>query len=137
MAKALKPLFAGVSEDACQQCGRTLNPEYPDNICPICKEINLFNEVKEYIRDNDVNEIDIAEHFDIPNRKIREWIRDGRIQYKSASNAITALHCQICGKPLEFGTLCSACQHMQGLAVMAKQYEVEDGKMRFVGREDK
>ena len=133
--KTLKPLFAGVDKDSCQQCGRPLSPEYTEDICPLCQEINLFNDVKEYIRDNDVNEVDVADHFGIPNRKVRQWIKDGRIQYKNAKDAITGVHCQICGKPLEFGNVCAECQHMQGLAIVAHAYEVDAGKMRFAGRD--
>lgn len=137
MAKAMRPLFAGVSENSCQQCGKTLNPRYKEEICPECKEINLFREVKEYIRANEVNEADVAERFGIPNTKVRRWIREGRIQYKNSdSKSISSVYCQICGKPLEFGNLCADCRHLQGLEVMAKAYEQQKGKMRFAGQSE-
>lgn len=139
MSKAMRPLFAGVSEHSCQQCGKPLHPQYQEKICPDCKEINLFREVKEYIRGNDVNEADVADHFGIPSTKVRSWIREGRIQYKSAdaSKNISSVYCQICGKPLEFGNLCSECRHLQGLEVTAKAYEQQKGKMRFAGKNEK
>ena len=56
--------------------------------------MNLFAEVKDYIRENDVKEIDVAEHFGIPVSKVRRWIKEGRIQYKEGEN-ITPIHCQI------------------------------------------
>ena len=59
----------------CEQCGRVLNTLYKEDICPECQEINLFAEVKEYIRSNDVREADVAEHFNIPIRKVRDWSR--------------------------------------------------------------
>ena len=65
----------------CKQCGRILNKMYRDEICPECKDLNLFAEVKDYIRENDVKEIDVADHFGIPVAKVRRWIREGRIQY--------------------------------------------------------
>ena len=34
----------------CKQCGRILNKMYRDEICPECKDLNLFAEVKDYIR---------------------------------------------------------------------------------------
>lgn len=132
MAKAMRPLFAGVNENMCPQCGRPLSPQYKEKICPECQEINLFREVKEYIRENDVNEADVAEHFGISNTKVRRWIREGRIQYKNAdSKSISSVYCQICGKPLEFGNLCAECRHLQGLEVMSKMYEQQKGRMRF------
>lgn len=138
MAKAMRPLFAGVSENTCQQCGRPLHPQYKEEICPECQEINLFREVKEYIRANDVNEADVAEHFDIPSTKVRRWIREGRIQYKSVdSKNLSSVYCQICGKPLEFGNLCSECRRLQGLEVAAAAYEQQQGKMRFAGKNER
>ena len=65
---------------SCKQCGRRLHPEYNKDICPACMEMNLFNEVKDYIRKNDVNESQVADHFGISNAKVRAWIREGRIQ---------------------------------------------------------
>lgn len=35
---------------SCKQCGRRLHPKYNKDICPACMEMNLFNEVKDYIR---------------------------------------------------------------------------------------
>lgn len=118
----------------CSQCGRYLDILYPKDLCPICEEMNLFSEVKEYIRSNDVKEMDVVDHFGIPLRKVREWIREGRIQYKGFDEkTIAPLHCKICGKPIEFGTICSECLHGQKLQVTAKQsLEVKSEEMRFL-----
>ena len=70
----------------CAQCGRILNKVYKDDLCPECKDLNLFAEVKDYIRENDVKEIDVAEHFGIPVSKVRRWIKEGRIQYKEGEH---------------------------------------------------
>lgn len=122
-------------EKSCKQCGRTLQKIYPEDLCPVCQEINLFADVKDYIRSNDVKESDVAEHFGIPISKVRAWIREGRIQYKNYnSSKISGVHCQICGKPIDFGNLCAECHHLQGLEVVAKQYGEEKGKMRFMGK---
>lgn len=136
MGEIMRPLFAQVQEDSCKQCGRALSPQYPEEICPACKEMNLFNEVKDYIRSNEVNEADVAEHFGIPNSRVRQWIREGRIQYKdTGSGRISNVYCQICGKPLDFGTVCADCRHLQSLGVVVKSYQQEDGKMRFMNKE--
>ena len=108
----------------CKQCGRILNKMYRDEICPECKDLNLFAEVKDYIRENDVKEIDVADHFGIPVAKVRRWIREGRIQYKEGEH-ITPIHCQVCGK--------------NGLHIYAKKSYSDDdihNAMRFLGKEE-
>lgn len=130
--------FMDEDDHSCSQCGRILHPQYKEELCPDCIERNLFNEVKDYIRNHDVNEADVAEHFGIPNTKVRSWIREGRIQYKNYDGkTISQVHCQICGKPLEFGNLCSECRHLQGLEVMGKMYQGQEGRMRFIDKDKK
>ena len=63
-----RQLFDNIKE--CKSCKRPLPPDYDEDLCPRCKEIQLFHDVKDYIRANDVNEYEVAEHFQIPkNRK--------------------------------------------------------------------
>lgn len=122
-------------QKTCTQCGRYLDERYPEDICPACEEMNLFSAVKEYIRENDVKETDVAEKFDIPVSKVRGWIREGRIQYKGiGANTISSVNCQICGKAIDFGTLCPECHRAQGLQVVAKRYQEEKSMMRFLGK---
>lgn len=120
----------------CEQCGRVLNTLYKEDICPECQEINLFAEVKEYIRSNDVREADVAEHFNIPIRKVRDWIKQGRIEYKdNGESSVRSVHCQMCGKPMDFGSLCPECRKLQGLQVVAKKYgDAQEAGMRFLGK---
>ena len=66
----------------CEFCGCPLPKSYEGNLCPNCQEAQLFRNVKEYIRSNVVNEYEVADHFHIPLRQIKEWIRDGRIEYR-------------------------------------------------------
>ena len=82
-----------------------------ENLCPRCLDLALFREVKEFIRTHDVNEYEVAEHFKIPLRQVKSWIKDGRIEYKQSESAstIAGLHCQRCGAPVTFGTLCPKC----------------------------
>ena len=92
----------------CEFCGRPLPKNYEGELCPRCKDNQLFNEVKHFIRSNNVNEYEVAAHFGIPLKQVKEWIRDGRIEYrtKNAASNVSALHCQQCGAPITFGTLC-------------------------------
>ncbi len=99
------------SPKICKECHRILPKDYTEEICPACKERELFSKVKDFIRENDVTEFDVAEHFQIPLHKVKGWIREGRIQYKELhTSSIVSLHCQQCGEPIAFGTLCPKCQ---------------------------
>ena len=117
----------------CPQCGTQLNEMYPHELCPNCMEQNLFTEVKEYIRENEVREQDVAEHFNIPVRKVRSWIKEGRIQYKGDDkDTISGLHCRFCGKPISFGVACSECHSLQNLQVVAAAQKNGEEAMRFI-----
>ena len=85
----------------CENCKRSLPHDYKENLCPRCLDLALFHEVKEFIRTHDVNEYEVAEHFKIPLRQVKSWIKDGRIEYKQSESAstIAGLHCQRCGAP--------------------------------------
>ena len=85
----------------CEFCGRTLPKHYEGTLCPTCQEAQLFRNVRDYIRANTVNEYEVAEHFHIPLRQIKEWIREGRIEYREVDTAstISGMHCQRCGAP--------------------------------------
>ena len=86
----------------CENCKRPLPHDYKENLCPRCLDLALFREVKEFIRTHDVNEYEVAEHFKIPLRQVKSWIKDGRIEYKQSESAstIAGLHCQRCGAPV-------------------------------------
>ncbi len=66
----------------CARCGKILPESYEKDFCRKCEEEELFIQVREYIRDNDVTEMEVAEYFNIPKQKIKEWIREGRIQHR-------------------------------------------------------
>lgn len=121
----------------CTFCGRPIPRSTEYVCCPECQELILFRAVREYIRANDVNEFQVADHFDIPLRLVKRWIREGRIEYKTAGdgkNVITSLRCSRCGAPATFGTVCSACLKLLNSNVHGYGTQVvhEDDKMRFL-----
>ena len=63
----------------CKNCGRVLSPTYEAELCPTCEENQLFDKVRDYIRKNDVTEMQVAEHFGIPQKKVKAWIKEGKI----------------------------------------------------------
>lgn len=95
----------------CEYCKRPLPLSYPEKLCPNCKEAMLFHDVKDYIRENNVNEFEVAAHFQIPLKQVKAWIREGRIEYRTdnPSGTISRVFCQHCGAPISFGTLCPKC----------------------------
>lgn len=117
----------------CEFCGRPLPKSYESNLCPNCQEAQLFRDVKEYIRSNVVNEYEVAEHFHIPLRQVKEWIRDGRIEYRKDNNAtINGMHCQRCGAPVSFGSLCSKCLKLLNSGSGTAVSEASDIRMRYL-----
>ena len=83
----------------CSICRGALPLDYEDELCPACKENQLFSEVKEYIRAGDVTEYQVAEYFNIPRRLVKKWITEGRIEYKEEEEKLDTLHCAHCGIP--------------------------------------
>lgn len=121
----------------CEFCGKPLPLSYKETYCPNCKENMLFREVKEYIRNNIVNEYQVADHFDIPLRMVKNWIREGRIEYRevpAGQAAIASLHCMRCGAPVTFGTMCAKCLKLlnSGMHGYDSGKPMDDSKIRYL-----
>ncbi len=126
--------------EECKQCKRPLPVDYKFDLCPACREENLFADVRDYIRANEVNEYMVAEHFDIPIRQVRKWIREGRIEYTELGTQIVGAKCQRCGKPVTFGTLCTDCMRLMNykdkqITLAAPRADSNAEKMRFLDNE--
>ena len=126
----------------CEFCGAPIPRSLETSCCERCRERVLFQEVKEYIRSNDVNEFQVATHFGIPLRVVKAWIQEGRIEYKETAVGKRALNnnfrCETCGAPVTFGTLCTKClkklnkQNIHGYDMQKVQ---EDDRMFFLDTE--
>lgn len=66
----------------CTKCHRRIPASSSNDMCSECLKKELFPAVKEYIRQNDVNEIEVSDHFGIDRQLVREWIREGRLEHK-------------------------------------------------------
>ena len=97
----------------CQYCGTTMPVTVKYPYCDSCREIILFQKVKDFIRENDVNEFQVAAQFGLPLRTVKGWIKEGRIEYKETAAGAKALNnklkCERCGAPVTFGTVCPKC----------------------------
>ena len=128
-------------DKVCKNCGRRIlyNSDPNVELCPMCKDQELFYEVKDYIRANDVKDYDVAEHFGIPLSKVKDWIKQGRIQYKESPEVkgIMANYCNVCGKATSFGTICQEClkekrrKERKGLG-LGGAGGVDHNKMQFI-----
>ena len=66
----------------CEYCGKPLNRSSEFNCCYFCQDTILFDKVKAYIRDNNVTEIQVSQHFGIPLRVVKQWVKEDRIGYR-------------------------------------------------------
>ena len=123
----------------CEFCRRPLPNDYEDVLCPRCKDNKLLHDVKEFIRANQVNEYEVADHFGIPLKQVKAWIREGRIEYNttSESGTISGMHCQHCGAPVTFGSLCPKClKLLNGGRATAAANNTANSKMHYLDNED-
>jgi RecJ-like exonuclease len=97
--------------------------------------MNLFREVRDFIRNNDVGEEDVAKYFGIPKGQVRQWLREGRIQYKDHEGKISSLTCTICGKKIDYGNTCDECRRYEKLQVVAKAHAMESSRMRYLDKD--
>lgn len=125
--------YKEIGDKICSLCERPLPKKYMDSKCSVCKENELFSEVRDYIRANVVNEYMVAEKFDIPLSQVRKWIKEGRIEYCKATQTISSVHCQKCGSPISFGTICTDClQQLNARTGVYIQKPSDNEKMRFL-----
>lgn len=123
-------------------CGRPLPIEYEKDCCPGCEEDVLFKEIRDYIRENDVTEFELAEIFHIPQSKVRHWIKEGRIEYVTEENANKLMNnrCQRCGTPVSFGTLCTNCMRLMNggkeITYTSATKAPERNRMRFLNNDE-
>lgn len=67
----------------CSRCGKPMAHGVSGDVCPVCQDAIIYPQVREYIEKNDVTEVEVAEHFNIPLYQVKEWIKDGRLTYKN------------------------------------------------------
>lgn len=127
----------------CSMCGRSMPIDYEKDYCPACEDDVLFREVREYIRSHDVTEFELAEIFQIPQSKVRKWIKDGRIEYVERENKMINTRCQRCGTPVTFGTLCTECMRIMNgnkeiaYTILKSSKDDDKNRMRFISWDEK
>ncbi|MCR5388412.1 MAG: hypothetical protein K6E56_04110 [Lachnospiraceae bacterium] len=120
----------------CAFCQCRMSADYKVDLCPSCVERVLFAQVRDFIRSGDYNEYEVAQEFGIPLKKVKDWIREGRIEYKESPEKkllIDTGRCVVCGKPTLVESICRECEdrlHKRGFGF--SDYRFEDGEIRFL-----
>ena len=73
----------------CAWCHCPIPIDSETEFCKNCEASMQFREIREYVREHDVNEFQLAETFGIPLRQVKQWIREGRLEYKEIMNTDT------------------------------------------------
>lgn len=88
-------IFKGVGEYRCEDCGAE---DYDD-----------YGKVRRYIEANRGATAAQAEMATgVSQRTIRQMLKEGRLEV--APNSRVGMCCEVCGQPIRFGRLCSACE---------------------------
>lgn len=112
----------------CTWCHCPIPEDSETDLCKNCQASMEFREIRDYVREHDVNEFQLSEIFEIPLRQVKQWIREGRLEYKELQNTVVGLHCQRCGKAISFGNFCPECNRAE--------YGVQGGFETFQGDAD-
>lgn len=96
---------------ACRGCGRLFNYlGFGPAFCPECKDSQeaKYQEVKEYVWEHKgVNIATVSSECDVSENQIREWIREGRLEF---APGIANNTCEKCEKTILGGRFCDACK---------------------------
>ncbi len=124
----------------CEFCQARMPADFVSDVCPNCAERILFAQVRAFIRSGDYNEYEVAKAFDIPLKKVKDWIKEGRIEYKDTPGKklmSTKGKCVICGNPSISGDICIECEkklRVRGFGL--GNYKYENGEIRFIKHDE-
>lgn len=100
-------IYKGSGRYVCQECGE----EY----------LNDFGKVKKYIREHGPsNAVTISQDTGVSRRKIRDFLRDGRVEVVEDSAAGVSF-CLACGTPIRSGQYCRTCLDRLSNAASSRQ----------------
>lgn len=94
----------------CKGCKRLFNDYTGRHYCDAClkEEEKTFDKVRDYIRDNpDATIFSTSEACQVSEDKIRQWLKEDRLQYRDPAGA--GLYCERCGAPVPSGRFCHDC----------------------------
>lgn len=95
----------------CKSCGRLFNVISDSKICPDCqrKLEEKFQEVKEYLKDNPMSNIEVlSQECEVSVKQIKQWVREERLVF--AEGSMEGIECEQCGKMIRTGRYCDECR---------------------------
>ncbi|MCR5525982.1 MAG: hypothetical protein K6F39_01190 [Lachnospiraceae bacterium] len=92
-----------------------------------------FSRVKDYVYDHQGCTVEeVSKKCQADPRNIRQWVREGRLEYVNLSAALT---CMRCGKPIHSGKYCPECEkivtHTNAHGTAMNVPGSDTGEMRF------
>ncbi len=126
----------------CTRCKRMFNYIFGERLCPECQKINEddYHRVRDFVYDHPgVTIQEVSEICDVPEKLIRQWLREEKLELIYLSHDLT---CEVCGRPITCGRYCEKCrkrlvedlrsaEKKKDIAVTVKQND-RDEKMRFL-----
>ncbi len=97
---------------SCRNCGKLFNYLQGAPICPMCRKKleEKFEEVREFVRDNDsATMTEISEAMDVSVKQIRQWVREERLTF--TENSPVGIECEGCGTMIRTGRYCDKCKN--------------------------
>lgn len=149
--KEFKSLSTEETVTICQKCsGSMLYKGSGCYVCESCGEEYLtdFGKVKRFINTyGPSNAITISKETGVSRHKIREFLRNGRVEIVEDASSGVAF-CVSCGVPIRGGKYCNVCQNrMSGKAshlekgvynaMSEEEMKKQKGQMRFKNQMDK
>ncbi|MBN2794387.1 MAG: MerR family transcriptional regulator [Clostridia bacterium] len=95
----------------CSICGKEFDADSIKSLCYDCRKVDrhLFGIIRDFLYDNPGASVnDVVEHTGVTSSVVLKYLREGRLE---TVGEIKLLNCEICGKPISYGTKCTDCQH--------------------------
>lgn len=111
----------------CEKCGRMFQTIGSIKLCSKCRETDddMYKVVREFIYDNPGATVpEVAEATDVAEKKILEFLREGRLETIGENMLI---ECEKCGEPIKSGKMCDKCNRelTMGLKDMAQKMKAD------------
>lgn len=98
------------TESTCTVCGKQFKADAISLLCFECRKSDqhLFGIIRDFLYDNpgaSVNEV--VQFTGVTSSVVLKYLREGRIE---TIGSIKLLNCEVCGKPIAYGTQCQECK---------------------------
>ncbi len=97
----------------CKKCGKMFTYVTGMPICRACKkeEEEEFKSIKEYLYENPGATLNqIASDLDVSVKRIKMYLREGRLEIIGNDEGNIVLECEKCGKSIKTGRYCELCE---------------------------